>query len=59
MHSETSILKTTMTMLHASTTTLFQLYMNIKYILFSQLILWHTLDLSRNILCLNFKDRSS
>ena len=52
----TSILKTTMTTLHASTTTLFQLHMKIKYNLFSQLTLWHTLDLSRNILCLNFKN---
>jgi len=34
MHSETSILKTTMTMLYASTTNLFQLHM--KYIIFSQ-----------------------
>ena len=41
----TSIWKTTMTMLYASTTTLFQLYMKIKYILFSQLTLWHTIDL--------------
>jgi len=56
MHSGTSILKPTMTMLRASTTTLFQLHMKIKYILFSQLILWHTLELSRNILCLNFKE---
>jgi hypothetical protein len=56
VHSETSILKTTMTMSHASTTTLFQLHMKIKNILFSQLILWHTLELSRNILCLNFKE---
>ena len=49
MHSEISILQATMTMLHASTTTLFQLHIKIKYILFSQLILWHTLDLSRNM----------
>lgn len=49
-------IKTTMTMLHASTTTLLQLHRKIKYIKFSQLILWHTLDLSRNIFCLNFKN---
>ena len=55
-HSGTSTLKTTLTMLLASTTTLFQLHTRITYIKFSQLILWHILDLSRNIWCLNFKN---
>lgn len=56
MHSGISTLRITLTVLHASTTTLFQLHTKIKYIKFSQLILWHTLDLSRNIGCLNFNN---